>query len=100
MNEDQHYIITNPANCTPEAPMRLAEAAELAGLPVLFSSHPQVKAPPIQGQTLRDLVREEVGQALHPGMPDPRVYIRAQVEQDGHIYSGLLYLRVPEGIDE
>lgn len=55
------------------------------------------RVPGTMEQELRELVREEVDRALHPGMVDPRTYLHATVrDQDGHVYRGMLYLLEPQ----
>lgn len=47
---------------------------------------------------IREAIREEVQRALHPGMPDPRHYLRAEIRdpESGRVYRGMLYLLEPE----
>lgn len=46
----------------------------------------------------REAIQEAVEQALHPGMPDPRAYLRVTVTDPttGKHYKGMLYLLVSE----
>lgn len=47
--------------------------------------------------TIRTIVDQQLEKRLHPGLPDPRYYIHAEVRdpQTGHVYRGMLYLVEP-----
>jgi hypothetical protein len=72
---------------------------QIGGLPVILP--PPGPKEPFTPEQVR-WIREEVDRALHPGMPDPRTFLDAEVRdpETGHRYRGTLYLIERTEVDE